>query len=354
VGRPAPQPANFPGPQYPITVERNFYITVQLNNEEVFSMARLTLSTQVAVLTLMDNFFDGLLPSTPVARRRRGLAAPGPVAPLPPPLTAEHGLSFLVQVVTEGQRHTVLFDFGGSKDGVVRNLAPLRVDLATVGALVLSHGHFDHFTGLEELARDLPAGGLPFYVGPEAFHRRFLARPDGVLVDLGRLDPERVRGLGLEIREVREPQEILPGILVTGPIPRVTPFERGTPALLVERNGERQTDDFPGELSLVFNLAGRGLVVLTACAHAGVINTVRWAREVTGEEKVYAVLGGFHLSGAPEEVVRNTVDSLKALGPRYVVPMHCTGFFAVRLLAAEMPEAFVLASTGTEYVFAAE
>ncbi|MBC7105969.1 MAG: MBL fold metallo-hydrolase, partial [Firmicutes bacterium] len=291
--------------------------------------ARLTPCTRVAILALMDNFFDGLLPSTPVARRRRGLAAPGPVAPLPPPLTAEHGLSFLVEVATGGRTHTVLFDFGGSEDGVLRNLAPLKVDLGKVEALVLSHGHFDHFTGLEGLAKGLPRG-LTLYAGPEAFHRRFLARPDGALVDLGRLDPEGVRGLGLEIREVREPREILPGVLVTGPIPRVTPFERGAPALLVERDGERHTDDFPGELGLVFNLAGKGLVVLTACAHAGVVNTVKWAAEVTGEEKVYAVLGGFHLSGAPGEVVRSTVESLKALGPRYVVPMHCTGFSAVR------------------------
>lgn len=308
---------------------------------------------ELRILTLIDNYFDGLLPSDNRVLRRRGLTAPaGPSKPLPPPLTAEHGLSLYIEVKEGGNVHSLLLDFGGSPDGVIRNITPLRLDLSEVEAMVLSHGHFDHFGGIENLVRTfIPAEKqpLPLYVGKEAFARRYLANPDGVTVDLGFLSKEKVSDLGLEIKEIDAPTAILPGVLLTGKVPRVTPFEQGSPLLEIERDGVRDKDNFPGELGLVFNLAGRGLVVVSACAHAGIVNNIRWAREVTGEEKVYAVLGGFHLSGAPEEKLKRTVEVLQAFNPDLIVPMHCTGFAATRLISERMAPSFALYSVGTEY-----
>lgn len=317
-------------------------------NKEVFMPV-----DEVRVLALVDNYFDGLLPSNNMVFRRRGLAGPDlPVKPLPPPLTAEHGLSLYIEVRSGSDIHSLLMDFGGSPDGVTRNVAPLRLDLSKVEALVLSHGHFDHTGGMEDLVKNfipperLP---LPIYVDREVFARRYLANPNGVTIDLGAISREMVAGLNLELREISAPTAILPGVLLTGEIPRVVPFEQGSPLLEVEHDGRRVKDHFPGELSLVFNVAGRGLVVVSACAHAGIVNTVRWAREATGEEKVLAVLGGFHLSGAPEEKIQSTVEALQEFQPELIVPMHCTGFAATRAISEKMGSSFQLYSVGTEY-----
>lgn len=308
---------------------------------------------EVRVLALIDNYFDGLLPSGGRVFRRRGLTGPdGPVKPLPPALTAEHGLSLYIEVKESGTVHSLLLDFGGSPDGVVRNIPPLQLDLSKVEAMVLSHGHFDHFGGMENLVRSfIPAGKLPLplYVGKEAFARRYLANPNGITVDLDALSKEKVAALGLEVREINSPTAILPGVLLTGEVPRVTPFEQGSPLMEIERGGVREKDYFPGELSLVFNLAGRGLVVVSACAHAGIVNTVRWAKESTGVEKVHAVLGGFHLSGAPEEKINKTVEALQQFNPDFIVPMHCTGFTATKVISERMAPSFALYSVGTEY-----
>ena len=308
---------------------------------------------EVRVLSLIDNYFDGLLPSGGRVFRRRGLTGPaGPVKPMPPPLTAEHGLSLYIEVKENGTVHSLLLDFGGSPDGVVRNIPPLRLDLSKLEAMVLSHGHFDHFSGMENLVRSfippekLP---LPLYVGREAFARRYLANPNGVTVDLGALSREKVTTLGLEVREISKPTAILPGVLLTGEVPRVIPYEQGSPLMEIEREGAREKDQFPGELSLIFHLAGRGLVVVSACAHAGIVNTVRWAGELTGVERVHAVLGGFHLSGAPEEKVNKTVEALQEFNPDLIVPMHCTGFAATKLLSERMAPSFALYAVGTEY-----
>lgn len=308
---------------------------------------------EVRILALIDNYFDGLLPSYNRVFRRRGLTGPpAPVKPLPPPLTAEHGLSLYIEVKAGEEVHSLLLDFGGSPDGALRNASPLRLDLSKVKALVLSHGHFDHFVGMEKLVQNLiPADRLPLplYVGRETFARRYLANPSGVAIDLGSLPKDRVEGLGLEIKEISEPTAVLPGVLLTGEIPRTAAFEQGSPLMEIDRNGNREKDSFPGELSLVFNLSGRGLIVVSACAHAGIVNTLRWAREVTGEERIHAVLGGFHLSGAPVEKIQKTVESLQEFNPELIVPMHCTGFPATRLISEKLASSFELYSVGTEY-----
>lgn len=308
---------------------------------------------ELRILALIDNYFDGLLPSDGRVFRRRGLTGPaGPVKPLPPALTAEHGLSLYIEVKVSGAGHSLLLDFGGSPDGVARNIPPLQVDLSKVEAMVLSHGHFDHFGGMENLVRGfIPVEKLPLplYVGKEAFAGRYLANPNGMTVDLGSLSKEKVSGLGLEVKEVHAPTAILPGVLLTGEVPRVIPFEQGSPLMEIERSGHREKDHFPGELSLVFNLAGRGLVVVSACAHAGIVNTLRWARQATGVEKVHAVLGGFHLSGAPDEKINKTVEALQEFNPDFIVPMHCTGFAATKRISEKMAPSFALYSVGTEY-----
>ena len=108
-------------------------------------------------------------------------------------------------------------------------------------------------------------------------------------------------------------------------------------------------DIFPGEQGIFFNVKGKGLVVLSGCAHAGIVNTVKHAQRVAGTDKIHAIMGGFHLINAEPEVIQKTVADIKAMKPDYIMPTHCTGFEAIVAFSREMPEAFILNTAGTQY-----
>ena len=112
-----------------------------------------------------------------------------------------------------------------------------------------------------------------------------------------------------------------------------------------------EPETFIGEQSVVLNLKGKGLVVVTGCGHVGVVNTVKHAQKISGVRKVHAIMGGFHLTGAKEELIQRTVADIKAMTPDYIIPMHCTGFEATVVFAKEMPDQFILNTVGARYVF---
>ena len=147
--------------------------------------------------------------------------------------------------------------------------------------------------------------------------------------------------------------QIIPGAYFTGNIGRITPYEVVAPTFLVRRGDTIEHDLFPGEQALLFLVKGKGLVILSGCAHCGIVNTVRQAQKVAGTQKVHAILGGFHLIGAQPEVLRKTVADIKALDPDLIVPAHCTGFEAVAAFSREMPDRFLINPAGTRYTFSA-
>jgi 7,8-dihydropterin-6-yl-methyl-4-(beta-D-ribofuranosyl)aminobenzene 5'-phosphate synthase len=201
--------------------------------------------------------------------------------------------------------------------------------------------------------------GIPLYVGEEAFSRRYVNLPavyDPVsgLNDLGQLNREELDSLGMvKIIEIKDPTPIVPGAYLTGSIERVTEYEKGSPILLIKRGDKMEPDLFMGEQSLVFNVKGKGLVVVSSCSHAGIVNTVKHAQKITGIEKVHAVIGGFHLIGAPMPKIQKTIADIKAINPDYIVPMHCSGWECITSFQREMPNQFVLNMAGTRYVLTA-
>jgi len=322
----------------------------------------LTAIDRVEVLTIIDNVMDVLLPSTAVAKRmgtaaREGQPLPRREAPLleegyaaDSPF-AEHGLSFLVTVFVDEQRHSLLLDTGATVGGVVHNLRALGVNPQEIEAIVLSHGHFDHTTGLSGLAREL-SPLLPLLVHPDCWLKRRVVVPGQQPRELPTTSRERVRAAGFELMEQRGPSLLLDGaLLVTGEIERTTPFEQGFPVHQALRGGEWVPDPLIlDDQALVVNVRGRGLVVITGCGHAGVVNTVRFAQKLTGIERVYAVIGGFHLATSPlETAVWPTVEALAEFAPEVIVPAHCTGWRATHALAAALPDAFLPPSVGTKY-----
>jgi 7,8-dihydropterin-6-yl-methyl-4-(beta-D-ribofuranosyl)aminobenzene 5'-phosphate synthase len=303
---------------------------------------------RVEILTLMDNYVDVLLEDTGVVTRPpRTIGEEIPADTL----LAEHGLCLLAKVQRDAEQHTILFDTGYNRMGVLHNMDQLRVNPNEMEAIVLSHFHMDHTGSLHSILEKI-SGPIPLVVHPDAFlYPRFVELKDGSKKRFPRtlvrkdLDPRNVK-----IQESKTPTPILDGsILVTGEIERTTAFEKGMPNALLEREGRLERDPIKDDQALVMNLKGKGLVVVSGCSHAGIINTVLYAKKLTGVEKIHAVLGGFHLSGAFfEKILEKTIEMLKALSPAVVVPMHCTGRKAIERFSQEFPSAFVLNSVGSK------
>jgi 7,8-dihydropterin-6-yl-methyl-4-(beta-D-ribofuranosyl)aminobenzene 5'-phosphate synthase len=305
----------------------------------------------LSITVVTDNYYDALRPDTAVSRRLR--IGPGMS------MHAEHGLSYVIRTETEGGGAGVLmFDYGVDAEGVMKNLATLGIEMMEMDALALSHGHFDHWSALSGILAQNQGSmrpGLPFFVGPEAFSHRFARLSgDAGFMDLGVLERDVVEGVGrLRIVEIAETTELIPGAYATGPIGRVTNYEGTSAAFVIEREGRLEQDFFDGEQAIVFVVKGKGLVVLSGCAHVGIVNTVLRAREIAGVDRLHAVIGGFHLVNAPQETVEATIADIRAMEPDFVVPTHCTGFEAMARFREEMPDQFLLNTAGTTYTFRA-
>ena len=311
--------------------------------------ARITEIDKVTIWVLTDNYYDANVRDSKITKRYR--AVPGKS------IHAEHGLSYYVETVIDGKTSACMFDYGLDPVGVLNNIALLELDPGKAKAFGLSHGHWDHFMAAVSILKQNQsriAGGTPFYVGEEAFAHRYSIRPGRTEPDdLGQLKKEDIEALGLKVVEVRNPVQIIPGVYFTGNIERVTTYEKVPPTLLIKRGEKPEPDDFHGEQAVFFNVKGKGLVVLTSCAHAGIVNTVKHAQKIAGTEKIHAVMGGFHLINAKPEVIQNTVADIKAMKPDYLVGMHCTGFEAKVAFSREMPNEFILNTAGTQYTFGA-
>jgi 7,8-dihydropterin-6-yl-methyl-4-(beta-D-ribofuranosyl)aminobenzene 5'-phosphate synthase len=269
---------------------------------------------------------------------------------VPDALIAEPGFSALVRVEKGGRERTLLFDTGVSPDGVVENVRRLDLSLGDVEMIVLSHGHWDHVTGMDGIARALGRSQLPVLIHPEFWSRRRISFPGGSPGELPVTSRSALEGAGFEIVEDRQPSFLLDGsVLITGEIDRTTPFETGFAGHEAFRGGAWQPDPLIlDDQALVLSVRDRGLLVLSGCGHAGIVNTVRHVLRLTGESRLAAVIGGFHLSGPMfEGIIDPTVAAFDELAPELLVPAHCTGWKAVHKLAARFPDAFVQSTVGT-------
>ena len=305
---------------------------------------------RVVITIITDNYYDALRPDARVTKRFR--TQPGKW------MHAEHGLSYFIETASNGKTSGFMFDYGLDAQGVKRNMDVLGIDVGKAEGFGLSHGHFDHwgaFTGMLAMNRARIKKGTPLYLGEGAFERRYSLVPGTTeKLDIGQLSRADIEASGLvRIVEVKSPTEVMPGGYFSGNVERVTEYEKLPPVLLVKRGDAVVADSFPGEQAMAFNVKGKGLVVVSGCAHRGIVNTVKHIQKMAGIEKVYAVVGGFHLVNAKPEVIEKTIADLKAINPEFIVPAHCSGFEATVAFSKAMPEQFILNTAGTRYTFPA-
>ncbi|RPJ04083.1 MAG: MBL fold metallo-hydrolase, partial [Deltaproteobacteria bacterium] len=263
---------------------------------------------------------------------------------------AEHGLSLLVTVWCGGKKHRILLDTGYTGIPLIHNAELLRLDLTEIEALVLSHAHMDHTGGLH-LFLDRIGKRIQVVVHPDAFlYPRFILLKDGTRQRFPRtLIRSVLEARNIEVVESRSPVLISEEtILVSGEVGRRTGFEKGMPNAFVEKEGKEVKDSIPDDPALIMHLKGKGIVIISGCSHAGIINTLLHAAAITGEERIYGIMGWFHLSGsAYESILEQTVAELKKVNPNILVPMHCTGWNTMTLLARAFPSSMILNSVGS-------
>jgi 7,8-dihydropterin-6-yl-methyl-4-(beta-D-ribofuranosyl)aminobenzene 5'-phosphate synthase len=315
----------------------------------------LTPVDRVEIQIVVDNMIDGFLTDGPEVRR--------PTWDLPQPwgqrpnLIAEHGFCARVQVWRDDETATILYDAGVTTFAAVQNMDFLGLDPATLDAVALSHGHIDHTQGLPAILERRGGAPIDLHLHPDAFLERRLVMPDGTIFLTPAPDRARLAALGARIVESRGPSLLAGGmVLLTGQIPRVTPFERGLPVHQSRIDGQWTPDPLvPDDQALIVHVRGKGLVVMTGCGHSGAINTLLHARALTGVGCLHACLGGLHLTGPLfEPIIPDTITALKGFAPRRLMPCHCTGWKATHAIADAMPEAFVISSVGTSLVIEAE
>lgn len=316
------------------------------------SNIKLNAVDKIEILTLQDNYIDiAALDSNAVVTRTMPLKD----NQIKVSIVAEHGFSATVKTTTDDKTNTVLFDFGFSEDGAARNASNLNVDMTQVEAAALSHGHSDHVGGLNQLSAMIGKKNVPLIVHPSVFKKnRYLKFSEDSKAYFPELTREMVVKAGLEVVETVEPYLFLDGnCLFLGEIPKETDFEKGFPIAYFTEDGVEKWDAIEDDTSLVMNLKGKGLVILSGCAHAGIINTVAYAQKVTGIDKVHAVMGGFHLSGPLfEPIIDRTTEELKKINPDYIIPTHCSGRKAVTAIETLFNERFIFNMAGTKLTFA--
>lgn len=308
---------------------------------------------RVVILTLQDNTIDLVQQDNNAVVQR---AMPMVGLEMKNSLLAEHGFSSLVTVTKGDVARSMLFDFGFSEHGAAANADALGADLTLVEQMALSHGHLDHVGGIRALVEKTGQKPISLVLHPSAFRNpRFLKRQDGVKVHFPAFTRDEAAAAGAAVIDTDKPYSMLDNMAVfLGQIPRLTTFEQGAPNLFCEIEGQEKQDPFDDDSAMVFNVQDRGLVVISGCAHSGIVNTVTYARKVTGIEKVMAIMGGFHLGGVDvDAVIKPTIDALKSFNPSYVVPTHCTGRLAIQLIEKELPDSFILNMSGTQLTFSA-
>jgi len=245
----------------------------------------------------------------------------------------EWGLSFYI----EAQGHKILFDTGMTYLAS-ENARLAKIDLSSIDTLVLSHGHNDHTGGLADFLKY--TGDVPVISHPDIWTKKYVQENQNSLDYIGiPVCREELESRGAQFHLTTKTFEICQSIITTGEVELNNPYEKIDGDLLVKTAGEFYCDPMMDDLSLIIQ-TDRGLVVITGCAHRGIVNTLQHAQKITGDQRILFAIGGFHLYQASQERLDWTVQTLLSMGIQKVSPCHCTGFHAMAQIYQNMPKQY--------------
>ncbi len=261
-----------------------------------------------------------------------------------PNLIAEHGLSLHVETA----ERTVLFDTG-RQHSFIHNARMLGLDLRKVSDIFISHGHTGHTGGLYYFLEEFERAHIVAH--PTLFNKKYILT-NGSRLEIGvPYEQKDLEALGAKFTFTTLPYFVSENIFSTGEIPRVADYEKIDETYRIQVLESDMTDELHDDMALVLKTT-EGLVVVMGCAHSGTINTVRHAMRTAKMKEIYAVVGGMHLNHASSEKIEKVAQALKEINPRYIVPLHCTGFRAISHFYKVFPEKVLLLNVGDVFTLA--
>ncbi len=340
---------------------------------EIASAAPIEVPTvdKLSIRVLVDSSYD--LFFKPKQAAGVTIAPPPRGADYQKSLHNEWGLSLWLESEAKGAQRTLMLDYGYTPEVLLNNMALVGVDPAKIDALIVSHGHYDHFGGLngflDKFRDKLPADVKLYAGGEDNFCHRVNATPTkGQFTDFGTLDRRQLAAQRVTTVLCETPTVIAGHAFTTGKITRRS-IERILPQTWVEfgikdglgcntshylpaeMDGKIVPDEHIHEHATCFNVRDMGLVVISSCGHVGIVNSVKQAQEVSGIQKIHAIVGGFHLGPAPKDYLTEVVAEIKKLDPDVVVPMHCSGLNFVQEATAQMGDKVLVTTTGSRLSF---
>lgn len=263
------------------------------------------------------------------------------------------GLSLLIRVTTGERQYSLLFDTGPDEGLAVENAKRLQISLAEVDAIILSHGHFDHISGVVSCLNEIKKTELPVYTHRDTFAPRAWQLDDGQIYKSSVVTKESVHAAGGYVETNIAPKTIFDDhVLLSGEVPRHTSYETGLPGekILLD-NIWIDAPVIIDEQNVIIQLRNKGLCVFTGCGHTGVVNALRYAQALT-DERVHLIMGGFHLTGRGFSArIVDSVSDLKAISPDYLITGHCTGIEAQAAFSSAFGESHIPYSVGANFTF---
>jgi 7,8-dihydropterin-6-yl-methyl-4-(beta-D-ribofuranosyl)aminobenzene 5'-phosphate synthase len=267
--------------------------------------------------------------------------------PYDSPLSGQHGISMLLTAETADTEKNILVDVAQDPVALLENFKKLSISPACIDAVVLTHCHFDHTAGLSEILKEIGKEDVPVVAHPDLFRLNFVTEPflRHVGVTTGD-DRKHLTAAGGLLFLTKEPLQIMPGLMTTGEVQRRTDFEDTGMDLQTIEDGKIIQDHMMDDISLVAHIEKKGLVVVTGCCHAGIVNVLGQARKIAGIEKISGLIGGLHLIEASEDRIHKTISHLRTMAPDWIYAGHCTGFKAQVALYNEFKSQFSQLQTG--------
>jgi len=263
----------------------------------------------------------------------------------------QHGVSFLLEGAKGSDVMRILVDVGQDSQALFNNMKLMNISPSIIDAVVLTHCHYDHTQGVAKVLKEIGRRDIQVIAHRDIFRLNFVTEPYPRHVGIMPGDSrEEIEKAGGSLLLTKDPVKLMSGITTTGEVKRQTDFEEVGIALKTIQNGEVVDDQMLDDISVVANVKGKGLVIVTGCSHAGIVNIAKHAIELTGCEKIDGILGGLHLVDAPNVRIKRTVEELAKLSPEWICAGHCTGFKAQVELYLAFRERFSPLQTGMQFV----